>query len=94
MKLPSYKDAIKMSKEALSDLMVPARVAKARKQAELKMCELDEKLATKTESLQEVCTRENVDFEAVINLQDDIALLERRKTQYQQILDEMFPEEK
>ena len=91
MQLPSYKEALKMGKEKIGELLVPHRVSKARKQAELKMCELDEKIATKIESLSELCTREEVDFDALIKLQDDVALLERRKTQFQQILDEMFP---
>lgn len=93
MELPSYKDVLSMGKEKVKELMIPVRVKKARKQAELEMCKLDEDIATKISKLQDVCSSEEVSFSKIIELQDDIALLERKKEQYQQILDQMFPEE-
>ena len=91
MQLPSYREALQMGKEKVAELLIPVRVNKARKKAELEMCELDEKIATKTEEVSKACTAEDVDFSALIRLQDDLAMLERRKKQYQTILDEMFP---
>lgn len=93
MSLLSYKDALKMGKEAIDKMLVPAKVRRAKKQAELEMCKLDEDLAKKTAKLQEACTREDVDFSAIINVLDDIAILERRRNQYTQILEEMFPDD-
>lgn len=91
MDLPSYKDVLSMGKEALKEVMIPVRVNKARKQAELEMCKLDEDLAVKAASLQDICSGENVNFAKIISLQDELALLNRKKEQYQQILDQMFP---
>lgn len=94
MKLISYAEALKMGKEKLGEMLVPVKVNKARKQAELEMCKLDEKIAVKQNSLHEACSTEDLNFEKIIELQDDLALLERRKEQYGQILEEMFPPEK
>ena len=93
MELPAYKDALKMGKEKLGEMLVPVKATRAKKQAELEMCKLDEELATKQADLHEECCKEDVSFPKIIEMQDAIALLERKKKQYQKILDEMFPED-
>ncbi len=92
MELPSYKEVLSMGKEKLKEAMIPVRFNKARKQAELEMCKLDEELAVQSATLQDVCSKEDVNFPRIISLQDELCLLERKKEQYQQILDQMFPE--
>ena len=91
MKLISYKDALKLGKEKLKEALIPLRVNRAQKQAELEMCKLDEKIAIKEAGLQEECCKEEVNFTSLIEMQDDLGLLERKRGQYQNILDEMFP---
>jgi hypothetical protein len=93
MKLVSYREALKLGKEKLKEALVPIRVNRAQKQAELEMCKLDEKVAVKEAALHEECCKEEVNFPNIIEMQDDLALLERRRAQYQKILDEMFPAE-
>ena len=94
MELPCYKEALKMGKEKIGELLVPAKNKRAQKQAELEMCKLEEELATKQTELHEQCCREGVSFPKIIELQDSIALLERRIKQYGIILSQMFPETK
>ena len=91
MKLTPYADALKMGKEKIGKMLVPVKVNRAKKQAELEMCKLDEEIAVKEEKLHDSCCSEEVNFSKIIELQDGIALLTRKKKQYQQILDEMFP---
>ena len=93
MKLTPYKDALKMGKEAFDKVLVGPKSNRAKKKAELKMAELEEVIATKNAELQEMCGKEDIDFDQIIDLQDGIALEERRMKQYQKILDEMFPED-
>ena len=92
MKLPAYRDVLKMSKEKLDDTLVPVRVIRARKQAELEMAKLEENIATITAGLQELCCQKEINFSMLIEQQNKIAISERKKRQYQKILDEMFPE--
>lgn len=93
MKLPTYKQALQMGKEKINELLAPAKAARARKQGELELCKLDERVATVQTEIQEMCTREEIDFEALIDKLDDLELIERRKKQYSDILTQMFPEE-
>jgi hypothetical protein len=91
MKLPSYKDVLRMTKEVIDDTLAPVRATRAKKQAELEMAKLDEQIATKEAKIKETCCEKEINFGKLIDMQDELALLERKKIQYQQILDEMFP---
>ena len=92
MKLPTYRDVLTMTKEVIDQALAPVRVIRARKQAELEMAKLDEEIATLTAALNEYCCAKEICFANVIATQDKIALTERKKRQYQVILDEMFPD--
>lgn len=93
MKLPAYKDALKMGKEKVKEVLAPVKAKSAKKKAELEMCKLEEDIASREADLHEECCKEDVSFPKIIELQDKIALLQRKQKQYQKILDEMFPEE-
>ena len=93
MKLPAYKDVLKMAKEKVDSSLAPVRAMRAKKQAELEMAKLDEEIATQTAKIHEICCEKEINFASLIDKQDTIALTERKKKQYQKILDEMFPEE-
>lgn len=92
MKLPSYKDVLTMGKEKVAETLAPIKAARAQKKAEFEMAKLDEEIATKEASLHEECCKEDVNFSKIIEMQDELALSERRKGQYEKILTEMFPE--
>ncbi len=68
------------------------RVIRAKKQAELEMAKLDEEIATQTAKIHELCCQKEINFSSIIDMQDKLALSERRKKQYRKILSEMFPE--
>jgi hypothetical protein len=91
MKLPSYREILAMSKEAIDATLAPIRAAKARAQANLEMVKLDEQIAVLESEINETCCEREVNFARIIEKQDRLAILERRKKQYQRILDEMFP---
>jgi hypothetical protein len=93
MKLTPYRQALKYGKEKLGELMVPVKVNKAKKQAELEMCKLDEEIATSQVSLHDLCTQEEVNFPAIIAIQDKLGLLARKREQYEAILSQMFPDD-
>jgi hypothetical protein len=92
MELPTYKDALSMSKEALDAIKVPIKVRRARKRAELKMLELEERKATLETELQDLCTKDELNFEYIIEKQDSLGLVERQLKQYAKIIEQMFPE--
>jgi len=92
MKLPTYKDVLKMGEDAVKQTLAPVKAARAKKQAELEMCKLDEQIATLEAEIHEMCCSVDIDFSEIIDAQDELALVERRKAQYKKILVEMFPE--
>ncbi|MCP5006223.1 MAG: hypothetical protein GY941_20130 [Planctomycetes bacterium] len=94
MSLINYEKALRMGKEKIKELLVPARVARAKKSAELELCKLEERLVTKESEVEELCCKEELDFNDILTLQDDIAILERRKSQFQSLIEEMFTSEK
>jgi 3-isopropylmalate dehydratase small subunit len=92
MKLKPFKDLIAMSKEKLDEALAPIRARQVKTQAELKLAEIDEKIVTKETEVQELCTGKSIDFEKLLKTLDDIALLERRKKQYDKVLSDLFPD--
>lgn len=91
-KLTPYKKLLTMAKEAVDATLAPVRARAAKKQAELEMAKLDERIATMQSELNEACSQKDVNFAKIIDKLDDIALAERKKAQFQKILEEMFPE--
>jgi hypothetical protein len=67
-------------------------LTRQKKQAELEMCKLDEEIAVLESAINEMCYAEELNFKGMIDKQDKLALVKRKKEQYQAILTEMFPE--
>lgn len=93
MKLKPFKEIIAMSKEKLNEALAPIRARKVKTQAEMKKSEIDEKIITLETEIQEMCSATEIDFDALFEKLDKIALLERRKRQYDRVLGELFPDE-
>lgn len=91
MKLKPFAEIIAMSKEKLSEALAPIRARKVRSQAELEMAKLDDELIRLEADIQEQCSKEDINFPSLLDKLDKVALLERRKTQYESVLAQMFP---
>lgn len=93
MKLKPYKEVLKMAKEKVDETLAPVRVLRAKKQAELEIAKMDEKMATQEAAITELCCQKEINFDAIIKAQDEYALMERRRKQFVKIIAEMFPED-
>ena len=93
MKLKPFKEIIAMSKEKLNEALAPMRARKVKAQADLKKSEIDEKIVVIESEVQEMCSSQELDFERLFDNLDKIALLERRKKQYDKVLNDLFPED-
>ena len=93
MKLTPYKNILKYSKEKIQEVCAPIRAKQAKMQAELEMAKLDEKIVTLEQEITEICTEHPIDFDKLIDKQDEVGLLERRKKQFSKIVEELFPED-
>jgi hypothetical protein len=91
MKLKPFAEIIAMSKEKLSEALAPIRARKVRSQAELEMAKLDDELIRLEADIQEQCAKEDINFPSLLDKLDKVALLERRKVQYEVVLAQLFP---
>lgn len=91
LKLTPYRKLLVLSKEAVSAALAPVRARSAHKQAELEMLKIEESMANLESKITEACSKYPINFAEIIDKQDEFALLERRKAQFQTIIEEMFP---
>ena len=92
MKLRTYREYLGMTKETLDGVLAPIRANRAKKQAELEIAKMDEKIASQEAKIQELCSVQEIDFNKIIDAQDCLGLMERKKKQFEKIVTEMFPE--
>ncbi len=92
MKLRPFKELIAMSKEKLDAAMAPIRARQVKSQAELEKAKLDADILTLESTIAESCTSKEINFPALLEKLDKLALLERRKGQYDKVLAELFPD--
>lgn len=91
MKLKPFAEIIALSKEKLAESLAPIRARKVKSQAELEMAKLDDELIRLEADIQEQCAKEDLNFPALLDKLDKVALLERRKAQYEIVLAQLFP---
>ena len=94
MKLINFREALKMTKAAIDEAMIPIRVSQAKKQGEMEQLKLDEKMLQKEIELQQLTVAHPINYDAILDLIDDIEMLERRRDQFGIIIEQLFSEPK
>lgn len=94
MKLRPFKEMLALSKEKIQEALAPVRAMQAQKQAELEIAKMDESIFTQEAAVNNLTAEYPVSFNRLIDALDELALMERRKTQFMKIKSEMFPETK
>lgn len=92
MKLKPFRELIALSKEKIDEALAPLRASTANAKATLKMAEIDEKIASLGQKIQELATSKDIDFDAIADKLDEIGLLELRKQRFAEITSQLFPE--
>lgn len=93
LKLKSYKQLVQMGKEALDAVLATAKAKSQNKKAELKLAELEEQCATLESKITESCSSKELNFDQIIDKLDELALVERKRTQMEDLLAQLFPKE-
>jgi DNA-binding transcriptional MerR regulator len=93
VKLKPFKELIALSKEKIDEALAPLRASTAKAKATLKMAEIDEKIASLGQKVQELATSKDIDFDAIADKLDEVALLELRKQRFSEITSQLFPAE-
>lgn len=92
MKLIKYKDVLALCKEKINEAKAPFRSREMSKKAELEVCKLESLIADREQKIQELSAEYPINFEGLINALDELELTQRRKKQFESILQEMFGE--
>ena len=92
MKLTPYSKLLTMTKEAIDKSIAPVKARAAKKQAELEVLKLEEKVATLENEITEMCSKRELNFNGIIDKMDDLALAQRRKEQFEKVIVELFPD--
>lgn len=91
-KLKPFKELIALSQEKLDAAMAPIRAMKAKSQARVKVAEIDEQIIGLEAGIQELATKKDIDFDKIANKIDELELLELRKSRFDDIVAQLFPE--
>jgi len=90
--LKPFREALAMTKQAIEEALIPIRVAQAKKQGEMEQLKIDEQILNLEGKLQEATVSNPINYDKVINYIDEIELLNRRKEQFDKIIEELFAE--
>lgn len=93
LKLKPFKELIAMSKEKLDEAMAPLRAATAKSKANLEMAQIDEQIAVIEGQVNELAASKDINFHRIADLRDDASLLELRKKNLAEIVEQLFPVE-
>jgi len=93
MKLTPYKKILAMTKEAIDKTLVPIRARQAKQQGELEMMKLEEQILTLESEIQEITVKHPLNYDSLLSKLDKVALLERRKKQFEKVIKELFDDE-
>lgn len=93
MSLLKYQDVLTLCKDKIKEVMAPLRAKEMRKKAELEVCKLDSTIAEMQQKIQECASEYPINFSKLLDSIDELELTQRRKEQFEKIIDEMFGEE-
>lgn len=88
MKLKAYSKLITMSKEAVDK----ARARSQKKKAELEVLKLEEAVTKLEQEITELCSKQELDFNKVIDKLDEQELAQRRRGQFEDVIKQLFPD--
>lgn len=93
MQLKPFKDLIAMSKEKIDEALAPIRARRVQSKAALEMSRLEEKKISLEVEIQELCAKEDINFDELLDKINLYDLNERRLKQYGDVLEQLFPKE-
>ena len=94
LKLIPYKELITKAKELKDEALAPIRAKEMRKQAELEQMKIEADIVTQEAKIQELASAYPIDYGKMFDAMDELALKRRRHKQFDDIIQQMFAEDK
>lgn len=82
---------LKLSKEKLEEILAPTRVRKMKAKADLESAKLEEQAAGLEQEIATLATAKDIDFAKLTDKMDELALTNRKITQLDEIIAQLFP---
>lgn len=89
----TFKEVVGYTKEKLDEALAPVRARAAKAKANMAVAEIEENMITLEREIHEACAERDLDFDKIISKIDRYELAERRLTQINKLVADLFPEE-
>lgn len=91
MQLTPYAELLNLTPDEREKKNSTAKLNKQKQRGLLKIAELEEKISTLEETVISLCSQTELNFEAIVDKQDELALAIRRKEQFSNVINQLFP---
>src|SRR5688572_5700655 len=91
MQLTPYAELIKLKPEERAQKNAQAKINKQKKKGELKVAELEELISSLEEEVTALCSKDDLDYDKIVDKQDELTLAIRRKEQFEKVINGLFP---
>lgn len=86
----AYAELVKLGKDAMRDAQAPLRAKEMKLKAQVRMAELESKIAEGEQRLNELGSAYPIDFDKLLATMDEVALNRRRHDQLGVVVSELF----
>lgn len=90
--LTAYSKLFTMSKEAVNEALAPIRARSQKKRAELEVLKLEEEISKNEQELTELCSKQELNYGAILDKIDTIELAQRRQAKFNDVINQLFPD--
>ena len=90
-KVKPFAEVIKLSKEALDDVLAPIRARSAKAKADMVSAKLEEEMVDLERKIHEACAEKELNFDKIIDFINRYELAERKARQIAKLIDSLFP---
>jgi len=91
MQLTPYSELIGLTEEERAKKTAPAKINTQKRKGELKVAELEEKIVSLEEKVITLCSKPDLNYDHIVDAQDELALAIRRRDQFQEVISQLFP---
>ncbi len=91
MQLTPYSELVQLTPAEREKKNANAKINKQKQKGLLKVAELDEKITSLEDEVTSLCSKTELDFDAIVDKQDELALAQRRKEKFSEVINQLFP---
>lgn len=91
MQLTPYAELVQLTPAEREKKNATAKINKQKQKGLLKVAELDEKITSLEDEVTSLCSKTELDFDAIVDKQDELALAQRRKEKFSEVINQLFP---